>query len=163
MLHTSWCVVFIRRMIVKIPVEIVELDELSFHLFVDGYINGQPCTLIIDTGASKTVFALDHIQSILTEIPVAQPEIQSTGITAYTLESHTGIINEFKLGNLLVQQMEILLVDLTRINEMYRKVTDRSIWGLIGSDFLLEYKAKLDYGNRTLSLRVPKKNCILKV
>lgn len=148
-------------MLIKIPLEIVELDDNSFHLFVNGHINGQPCSLIIDTGASKTVFALNHIQHILTELPVTQPEMQSTGITAYSLQSHLGMINEFKLGNFILNQMEVLLIDLTRIDEIYQKAADRSIWGLIGSDLLLLYKAKLDYGNLTLTLRVPKENFCL--
>lgn len=141
---------------VKIPIEIIELDNNSFHLFVQGFVNGQLCHLIIDTGASKTIFALNHLQSILLEEPVSQPDIQSAGISASSLDSHSGIITEFRLGQLLLTSMETVLIDLTSIDELYRKYTSKSIWGLIGSDFLLKYKAKLDYGNLTLTLRIPK-------
>ncbi len=143
-------------MLVKIPLEIVELDHSSFHLFVEGFINGQRCNLIIDTGASKTVFALNHIQFILRDIPVSQPDIQSAGISASAMDSHSGIISDFRLGNLFLHNMDIILIDLSSIDELYRKFTDKSIWGLIGSDFLLKYKAKLDYESRMLTLKVPK-------
>jgi hypothetical protein len=145
-------------MVIKIPVEIIELDNNSFHLFVQGFVNGHVCHLIIDTGASKTIFALNHLQSLLHQQPISQPDIQSAGISASSLDSHTGIISEFRLGQLLLKAMDTVLIDLTSIDELYRKYTSKSIWGLIGSDFLLKYKAKLDYGNLTLTLRIPKSN-----
>jgi hypothetical protein len=143
-------------MIINIPIEIVKLDDNSFHLFVDGQINGQLCSFILDTGASKTVFALNHIRPILTEMPVIQPDIQSAGISASTFESYTGTIGSFSLGGLLISNMSVIFIDLSMIDELYRKITDRSIWGLIGSDMLVDYKAKLDYGRKVLSLKVPR-------
>jgi hypothetical protein len=148
-------------MLVKIPVEIVELDDNSFHLFVAGSINGLSCNFIIDTGASKTVFALNYIQNILDEVPAAQPDIQSAGITASNMNSHSGVAREFRLGNLVIFNMNIILIDLSSIDELYRKFTDKTIWGLIGSDILLQYKATLDYGKQTLCLRVPKANFLV--
>jgi len=145
-------------MVVKIPLEIVELDNTSFHLFVEGFVNGQSCNFIIDTGASKTVFALHHLQPILHEDTVSQPDIQSAGITASSMDSHSGVISHFKLGNFSIRNMDIILIDLSSIDELYQKYTNKSIWGLIGSDFLLKYKAKLDYDSKVLTLKVPKSN-----
>jgi hypothetical protein len=145
-------------MLIKIPLEIVELDDTSFHLFVEGFVNGQKCHFIIDTGASKTVFALNQIQHLLLESPISQPDIQSAGITAASMDSHTGIISKFTMGNFVFLDMPIILIDLSSIDELYRNFSEKTIWGLIGSDFLLTYKAKLDYGNKTLTLKVPKSN-----
>ena len=147
-------------MLIKIPLEIVELDNNSFHLFIEGYVNGQVCHLIIDTGASKTVFALNHIQHILEESPISQPDIQSAGISASSMDSHSGIISHFRIRNFSISEMEIILIDLSSIDELYQKFSDKSIWGLIGSDFLLKYRAKLDYGSKTLTLKVPKNNVL---
>ena len=143
-------------MIIKIPLDIVELDNNSFHVFVSGRINGCPCDFIVDTGASKTVFALNYLLQVLDKPPVSNPDIQSAGISASHLESHVGQIEDFSMGELRLCKMEALFIDLSSISELYRTVSDKSIWGLIGSDFLLKYKAKLDYGSQTLSLRVPK-------
>lgn len=148
-------------MLIRIPIEIVELDSSSFHLFVEGFINGIPCSFIIDTGASKTVFALHHLQPILLEETISQPEIQSAGIAASAVESHSGVINHFQLGNLSLRNMDIILIDLTSIDDLYHRFTSKSIWGLIGSDFLLTYKAKLDYGSKILTLKVPKANVLV--
>lgn len=147
-------------MLIRIPIEIVELDSSSFHLFVEGFINGQACSFIIDTGASKTVFALNHLQPILFQDTISQPDIQSAGISASSVESHTGTINQFQLGGFFLKNMDIILIDLTSIDELYQRFTTKSIWGLIGSDFLLTYKAKLDYGSKLLTLKVPKSNVL---
>lgn len=145
-------------MLIRIPIEIVELDSSSFHLFVEGFINGIPCSFIIDTGASKTVFALNHLQPILLQDTISEPDIQSAGISASALESHSGVIHQFQLGQFAINNLEIILIDLASIDELYQRFTSKSIWGLIGSDFLLKYKAKLDYGSKTLTLKVPKSN-----
>ena len=147
-------------MILKIPVEIVELDKHSYHLFVEVFVNGQRCDMIIDTGASKTVFALNHINPML-EVPASiQSGIQSAGINAGDLKSHQGVLRHFRIGDFFVAQFEIILIDLSSIDQIYSKLSSKSVWGLIGSDFLFKYKAKLDYGKRMLILHVPRSNIV---
>jgi len=145
-------------MTIKIPIEIVELDNTSFHLFVEGFVNGQRCDLIIDTGASKTVFALNHISDILDKPAEIQSGIQSAGINATEMDSHQGILSHFKLGDFYIEKFSIILIDLDSIDQLYRNISSKSIWGLIGSDFLLKYKAKIDYAKKILTLHVPKYN-----
>ena len=147
-------------MLITIPVEIIALDDNSYHLFIEGFINGQHCDFIIDTGASKSVFALNYVSDILDEVPVAQPELQSAGIDAAALDSHLGLIRNFKLGQLELNNMMVVLIDLTPIDQLYKSFCGKSIWGLIGSDFLVRYKARLDYGRKTLGLHIPKSSFI---
>lgn len=132
------------------------LDDNSFHLFVKGSVNGEACDFLIDTGASKSVFALNLVGEILDDKPVVEPGIQSAGITAVNMESLNGFIREFRMGDFMVSEMKVVLIDLSSINELYVKVSSKSIWGLIGSDFLLNHKARIDYGKRLLTLKVPK-------
>lgn len=147
-------------MTIKIPIEIVELDHTSFHLFVEGFVNDQRCDLIIDTGASKTVFAFNHISNILDEPAKIQSGIQSAGINASEMDSHQGTLSKFRLGNYYIENLSILLIDLNSIDQLYRNISSKTIWGLIGSDFLLKYKATIDYSKRILTLRVPKTNIL---
>ena len=145
-------------MTIKIPIEIVELDNTSFHLFVEAFVNGQRCDLIIDTGASKTVFALNYVNNMLDEPAEMQAGIQSAGINAAEMDSHQGTLSQFKLGEFYIEKFEIILIDLNSIDQLYKNISTKSIWGLIGSDFLLKYKAKIDYYKRELTLHVPKSN-----
>ncbi|MDR1672489.1 MAG: retropepsin-like domain-containing protein [Bacteroidales bacterium] len=134
-----------------IPVEIVPLGEdESYHLFVKGSINGIACNLLIDTGASQTVFDLSLIPKTTGK---RQKEIQSSGILAGEMETAFGCINKFKLGGLKCTNLEVVLIDLTHVNETYRRLSSKQAAGLIGSDFLLRYNAVINYRKRHLILR----------
>ena len=137
-----------------IPIDIVSLgDNPSYHLFVRGTINGKKCDLLIDTGASQTVFDSTLIPE-LTEDEYGTPkEIQSTGINAGELNSKLGSIRKFKLGKINYRDWQVVLIDLSHVNNMYQKFSDKCIAGLIGSDFLLDYKAIIDYKRKELILR----------
>ena len=93
----------------------------------------------------------------LDDLPVSQPEVQSAGIDASSLDSHLGLIRDFRLWNLHLKEMKVVLIDLTSIDQLYKNFSGKSIWGLIGSDFLLTYKARLDYGRKTITLHIPKR------
>ncbi len=97
---------------------------------------------------------MNYIGDILDQIPVVQPDIQSAGIGSGTIESLQGTVRNFTLGEFMIAEMNIVLIDMSSINQLYRTVSDKSIWGLIGSDFLLKYKARIDYGKRILTLRI---------
>ena len=136
-----------------LPIDIVTLGEdNSYHLFVNGYINGKEYDLLIDTGASHTIFDA----SLIPEAPVSElegHEIQSAGIHAGELKSSIGNIKKFKLGDLKYVDWMVVLIDLTHVNELYQRFTDKRVAGLIGSDFLLKHKALIDYKKKELVLR----------
>ena len=136
-----------------LPINIVALgEENSYHLFVSGVINGQKCDLLIDTGASHTIFDA----TLIPEAPAGKNagfEIQSAGIHAGELKNSIGHIKQFKLGDLKRKNWTVVLIDLTHVNDLYQKFTDKRVAGLIGSDFLLKHKAIIDYKKRELVLR----------
>ena len=136
-----------------IPIDIVMLgEENSFHLFVSGFINGQNYDLLIDTGASHTIFDA----SLIPEAPANEeetPEIQSAGINASELKTCIGHIKKFKLGELKYLDWTVVMIDLTQMNDLYGKFSNKRVAGLIGSDFLLKHKAIIDYKKQELVLR----------
>ena len=136
-----------------LPIDIVTLGEdNSFHLFVSGVINGKKYDLLIDTGASHTIFDATLIPPAPAD-KSAGFEIQSAGIHAGELINSIGHIKKFKLGDLKRANWTVVLIDLTHVNDLYRKFTDKRVAGLIGSDFLLRHKAIIDYKRRELVLR----------
>jgi len=96
---------------------------------------------------------MNLVGDFLDEKPESQPDIQSTGINAIVMESLHGVIRDFKLSDFLIKEMEVVLIDLSSINELYKTVSTKSIWGLIGGDFFLKYKARIDYGKRILTIK----------
>ena len=136
-----------------LPINIVTLGEDdSYHLFVSGEINDHVCDLLIDTGASHTIFDA----TLIPETPEDERgahEIQSAGIHSGELKTGIGCIKKFKLGALERVDWTVVLIDLSHVNNLYKKFTSKRVAGLIGSDFLLVHKAIIDYKKRELVLR----------
>jgi hypothetical protein len=136
-----------------LPIDIVTLGEdNSYHLFVSGVINGRKYDLLIDTGASHTIFDA----TLIPEAPAGEQkvqEIESSGIHAGELKSSFGCIKKFKLCKLKRVNWTVVLIDLSHVNNLYKKFTSKRVAGLIGSDFLLKHKATIDYKKKKLILR----------
>jgi hypothetical protein len=135
----------------KIPIKIIELDKKSFHLLIEAKINKLPVNLILDTGASRSVFDKSLPAVIIPS--KANEDIRSAGISAENIDSQHAVIKSFKLGKLKLKNFQAILIDLEEINKLYRKVTGKQIHGLLGSDFLLEMNAVINYGKSYLVLK----------
>ena len=137
---------------IKVPLKIIELEEGNFHLIVVGiFEDGETVNWVIDTGASKTVFdkTLSEKYTILDD---ETEEVHSAGIGEKPLETSAGRLKKFHLGKLKISSLKVAILDLSHINDLYSKATDLKIGGLIGSDFLLKYKAVIDYRKKKLIL-----------
>lgn len=141
-----------------IPINIVTLgEENSYHLFINGFINGNAYDMLIDTGASHTIFDAALIPEI-DDNEGKRTEIQSAGINAGELKSSIGRIHKFRLGGLRRKNWNVVLIDLSHVNGLYEKLLTKHVAGLIGSDFLLQYNAIIDYKKKELILRNIKKD-----
>ncbi|MCL1821212.1 MAG: retropepsin-like domain-containing protein [Prolixibacteraceae bacterium] len=137
-----------------IPFELIALEENNYHITVYcKFDNDDEGMWVIDTGASKTVFdqTLEHLYSPL-EVDDSL-EIKSSGIGGARLETTLGKLHAFALGDLRMEPMQVALIDLSHINELYYNATDKKICGLIGSDFLLKHKAVINYETQELILQ----------
>ncbi|HBF89095.1 MAG TPA: hypothetical protein DDX39_10675 [Bacteroidales bacterium] len=143
-------------MLVTIPITIVEVEEDGCHLFVECLLNNiQPINLIIDTGASKTVFDSTLTQNFA-EMVLKEMEIKSAGVGGDVTLSEFANIPKLQIGSFEMVNFETVLIDLSHINQIYEPIINRKIWGLIGGDFLLKYKATIDYRKKELILRIRK-------
>ena len=142
----------------KIPIQIIELDEKSIHLIIEVKINGAPVNMIIDTGASRTIFALSlNGDKMTTPQSSDKEQIHSTGLMADNIRNIQVIAKSFKLGKLKLKNYPVVLIDLTGINSFYKKVAGLEISGLLGGDFLQEMKAVIDYSKAVLVLKKTKR------
>lgn len=138
----------------KIPIQILKLDKQSYHLLIEGRINKQPVNLIIDTGASRSIFDINMPGIIFPEENLESADtIHSASISAGSIDNKTGILKSFKLGKLKFKKFPAVLIDLEEMNKLYVGVTGKRIHGLLGSDFLLKMDAVINYGNSTLVLK----------
>ncbi len=137
---------------IKIPLNIIELENDNFHPVVSGvFTDGTEVNWIIDTGASKTVFDKSLLKHY-TILDDDTEEVHSAGIGEKPLETTAGRLNPFYFGKLKVEMEKVALLNLSHINDLYAKATQLKICGLIGGDFLVKHKAVIDYKRKIITL-----------
>ena len=137
---------------IKIPLQIIELEEGNFHIIAKGKFNdGNIGLWAIDTGASKTVFD-KNLNDKYESLGEEADEIHTAGVGEKPLTTTLGNLNGMKLGKLETGNLKVALLDLSHINKLYKKATDLEICGLIGGDFLMKYRAIIDYKRKILIL-----------
>lgn len=143
---------YFYAMKIKIPIQLIELEAQNFHILVRSRFADDALGIwVIDTGASKTVFD-KNLTSYYSELGGEQEELHTAGICEQTLETSLGVLEPVSFGKRKIKSLKVALLDLTHINELYKKAANLQLCGLIGSDFLLQHKAVLDYGKRELVL-----------
>jgi hypothetical protein len=139
-------------MLLDLPIEVIKLEDTSYHLMIKAeFTLGVQGNLIIDTGASKTVFDQQFVEPFITGLQDVDDK-NSSGINAMITHAKAGVIPEIKFGTLEIKDYECLLLDLSHVNELYKKYTNKQIAGLMGSDFLVQYEAVIDYGQKKITL-----------
>lgn len=138
---------------IKIPIRIIELEPDNYHIMVSStFENGFSVNWIIDTGASKTVFD-KNLNEYYSELEGESDELHSAGIGEKPMDVILGELRNIKIGSLKTESFKVALLDLSHINQLYSKVSDVKISGLLGSDFLMKHKAVIDYKRKRLVLQ----------
>ena len=119
---------------------------------VEGMIHGKEAHLLIDTGASRSVFDPNTITNFIEDIEFEKKEGLTAGVGSSDLESATFVIDRLGIGALEITDYEGVALDLENIHEMYGKLGLPHIDGIIGGDLLRRHKAVINYRSRKLRL-----------
>ena len=138
-------------MILKIPYQVVELESHSYHIIVDGRIDGIEILFIVDTGASRTIIDKDYAD-ILEKLPEGVEKPMATGLAAEQIPVELYNISLLTLCDVKFNNIQVLTADLNPINEVYSKITGKRIGGLIGCDFLLKNVKTIDFKRKYLTI-----------
>ena len=130
----------------------IRIDRQGCHLAVAGKINGKKANLIIDTGASQTVFDKNRIEHFLGHKKFEKSESFSSGLGTNTMVSHLVQVPGLVLGDFEIKDEKMILLDLSHVNESYAMMNLKPVDGVVGGDVLKKYKGVIDYGKRTLTL-----------
>jgi len=140
-------------MTTKIPIEIICVENYGHHIIIKGKINKKDRFLMIDTGASRSVFNISLLKIKTKEgMSIYRNYTSAETVAPDEIPSTTGIIKELQLQDLKIHNYEATLIDLKHINNLYKNTSDKTISGLIGNDLLIKYKAVIDYSNKVLIL-----------
>lgn len=138
---------------ITIPLKVIAIDDDGYHVFISAIVNGKSARLLIDTGASKTVFDKKRVQRFVKKNKVEKIEKLSTGLGTNSMESHVTILKELQLAKWKVKNYKVVLLDLSHVNQSYRLMKLKPLDGVIGSDLLVKYKALIDYEQQQMKLQ----------
>ena len=90
----------ISKMISKIPFEFVAIESDGVHIIFEALISKHSCRMLIDTGASRTVFDQNRIDRFISEPELTENEQLSTGLGTNNMRSHIISIPSLIIGDL---------------------------------------------------------------
>ncbi|MEO7216139.1 aspartyl protease family protein [Mucilaginibacter sp.] len=138
---------------ISVPLHMIDLHEDGFHPLLDITLFNKPFKVVLDTGASRTAFDHELLLAANEDAPIIASERLSTGLGTNTMQSATAVINNVWIGELLIGEIEVAVLDLSTINIAYRELGHPEVLGVIGSDILMKYKAVIDFGKKVLVLK----------
>ncbi|MCU0421552.1 MAG: retroviral-like aspartic protease family protein [Bacteroidia bacterium] len=136
----------------KIKVEVLPLEKHNYHLFINLQIDKKPCRLLIDTGASKSVFDVEKVLQFTVADNIIKNDSLSVGLGSEAVETQVVILKKLHLKSIHIKKMEVAVLPLTHVNNTYRNIGIPEIDGVLGSDFLMKYKAILHFKKKYLIL-----------
>ena len=135
-----------------VPLTFLPLDEGGVHLLIDASINDNPVKLLVDTGASKTVFDKKRIKKLFVKKRFKRHHSLSIGLGTSRMRSHIIKLEKFSIGELTINNFESVLLNLDNVNKSYQMLGLPAIEGVLGGDILQKHKAEIDYGKKILVL-----------
>lgn len=139
-------------MISILPLTIFPIEEDGFHIKVMAKVNGKNAVMILDTGASRSVFDESRIANFVGDDLLEEQDRLSSGLGTNTMSSKKVKIKEIRLGKIVIEDYDATILDLMHVNQSYQKLELDPVDGILGGDILNEYKAVIDYANRELKL-----------
>ncbi|MBK5284059.1 MAG: retropepsin-like domain-containing protein, partial [Bacteroidia bacterium] len=134
-----------------IPFHLVPLDDDGAHLVVDASINDIKIKLLIDTGASKTVFDRKRMRALMSGKRFKKNHALSVGLGTNKMKSHYAMLEKFSIGELELKNFQTVLLDLSIVNKSYTALGLSPIDGVLGGDILNQYGAEINYRKKQLS------------
>ena len=139
----------------SVKIELMPIEEDGYHIFVEAVINGRIARLLVDTGASRTVFDEKKIKGFLSKKSHNFEKLDklSTGLGTNTMESHTVILKEFSLGDTTFKDYVAVVLNMEHVYQSYRMLGHLQIDGVLGGDLLHELRAVIDYRRKQVRWR----------
>src|SRR6185436_7687695 len=100
----------------SIPIRTLIIEGDGCHLVIKASIHGKPVNLLVDTGASKTVFDKQRIRKFVDENEFREIDKLSTGLGTSSMKTHGVTLKQIKLGSLTIKNFETILLDLSHVN-----------------------------------------------
>jgi len=146
-----------------IPLELTAIEDDGFHIMVEVFVNGVSARMLVDTGASRSVFDQERISRFYEGKPeLAINEKKSTGLGTRDMVSQGLYLEELRIGELKIRSYPAVVLDMSHVNLSYNELDLPPIDGVLGSDILMKYGAVINYGKRAMRINLRRKKLSVK-
>ena len=121
------------------------------HLLITAKINNIKGTFILDTGASNSCVGFEEISKF--ELFAENSETKAAGAGATGMLTQLSKKNKLQMGRWKSETLNLVVFDMSHVNEALMSYKTKAVNGIIGADILLEGKAIIDYANFCLYLK----------
>lgn len=136
-----------------IPLKLLQLQEQGTHILVEVTLFDTVHLMVLDTGASKTVFDKNQLESIHSDqFQLENTDTLSTGLGTNSMQSFLIHIPTLRMQDWSIKNYKAAVLDLSSINYAYEQMNLQPVIGVIGGDILARYGAVIDYKKKTLKL-----------
>jgi len=122
------------------------------HLLIKAKINDVSGNFILDTGASNSCVGFESIE--LFALNAKKSKTRASGAGGTGMKTQISSHNKLQLGSWKNQDFNLVIFDLSHVNEALEAHKAKPVHGIIGADVLLEGKAIIDYYNHYLYLKL---------
>ena len=121
------------------------------HLIISCKINGVEGKFIIDSGASHSCIETNLSSKFKLKSSLYQEKANSATNTISKM--HLSKKNIFQIEELLYEDFNVFLFDMSHINKSLTNHAIEKIDGIIGGDVLKKFKAIIDYNKKNIILK----------
>lgn len=132
-------------------IKILKIKNGGVAIFVDCYIDKKKAILLIDTGATNSIF--DSNAVVFSEHKLEENDAECHSLNSSDISILSGVIDEFKIGKFTISMKTAVFSSLNYVNNVFLENNISIISGILGSDFLKKYKAIIDFEKKILTLK----------
>ena len=121
------------------------------HLLIKAKINGVKGNFILDTGASNSCIGFESIDFF--QLNANDSQTKASGAGANGMITQIAVGNKLQLGNWKHKDFDLVIFDLSHVNEALISFKAKAVHGIIGADILMKGKGIIDYFNHCLYLK----------
>lgn len=120
------------------------------HLLIKAKINGVKGNFILDTGASNSCIGFESVELFQLQAQDSKTQASGAGATGMFTQIATG--NTLQLNRWKHKNFDLVIFDLSHVNEALIGYKAQPVHGIIGADILMKGKGIIDYYNHCLYL-----------